>query len=125
MRIVLKVISAVFLITFFSYSQSVHNVLITGEGGQHDQEVWQSFLIGYSSYDGTNFTGGVEFYPNHLMQQSFLYAEQNDFDMIIQSTAGMTYLVNTATLHPSVKLFMPSGSNSFVETFSGGMQIIQ
>ena len=100
----------------------MHNVLVTGEGGQHDEEVKQSFLIGYSGYDGTIFDGSIDLYSNHFMQQSFIYAEENGYDMIVQSTSGMSSYINTANLHPTVKLFMPSGSNEFIETFGGNMQ---
>ena len=97
-------------ITFLSFTQaqSQHNVLITGEGGQHDEEVKQSFLLGFSSYDGSEFDGLVDLFSNHSISQSFDYAENNGYDIIVQSTVGMSSYINIASQHPTVKLFMPS-----------------
>ncbi|MFC2119624.1 T9SS type A sorting domain-containing protein [Bacteroidota bacterium] len=107
------------------YSQqqgSNHNVLISGFGGQHDLDVKQAFLIGYSSYNSSSFDGNVELFYDYAISSSFAYAENNNYDIIIRSTTGLSYFIYAAIQHPDVELIMPSGSNSHIETFSGNLQ---
>ncbi len=99
-------------------AQTVTKVLISGWGGQHDLDVKSAFYIGYSSYDSTEFTGEVVLYSQSL-QNSFEYAQQNGFEMILRSTTGLSVGLQLAPDYPSVRLVMPSGSNSFVPTYSG------
>jgi Secretion system C-terminal sorting domain len=99
-------------------AQQVDKVIISGYGGQHDLDVKNSFLIGYSSYDNTQFTGEVILYSNTL-QSSFDYAVANDYDLIIRSTTGLTTGLNLAPNYPSIKLVMPAGSNSYGQVFFG------
>ena len=98
--------------------QIVNKVLISGLGGQHEIDVQSAFYLGYASYNSTQFQGEVLIYPNSL-QNSFIYAEQNGFDMIIRSTTGLITGIQLANNFPTIKLVMPSGSNSFVQTYSG------
>ena len=99
-------------------AQTVTKVLISGWGGQHDLDVKSAFYIGYSSYDSTEFAGEVVIYSQSL-QNSFEYAQQNGFEMILRSTTGLSVGLQLAPDYPSVRLVMPSGSNSFVPTYSG------
>jgi len=99
-------------------AQTVTKVLISGWGGQHDLDVKSAFYIGYSSYDSTEFTGEVVLYSQSL-QNSFEYAQQNGFEMILRSTTGLSVGLQLAPDYPSIRLVMPSGSNSFVPTYSG------
>jgi hypothetical protein len=101
---------------------SNHNVLISGFGGQHDLDVKQAFLIGYSSFNSSSFTGNADLFYDYAVSSSFNYAENNNYDIIIRSTTGLSAFISTANLHPDVELIMPSGSNSHVETFSGNLQ---
>jgi len=79
-----------------------------------------SFYLGYSSYDSTEFLGEVILYSQSL-QNSFEYAAQNDYNLIIRSAIGLASGILIAPDYPSIKLFMPSGSNSFVQAFSGDL----
>ncbi|MHA2101065.1 MAG: T9SS type A sorting domain-containing protein [Candidatus Kariarchaeaceae archaeon] len=106
------------LFTYFTPGQIVSKVLISGWGGQHDIDVQTAFYIGYSSYDGTEFQGEVLVYTNSL-QNSFTYADQNGYEMIIRSTTGLMTGMIIAPNYPDIKLVMPSGSNSFIQTYSG------
>ena len=101
-------------------AQTVDKVIISGWGGQHDLDVKNSFYLGYSSYDSTEFLGEVILYSQSL-QNSFEYAEQNDYNLIIRSAIGLASGILIAPDYPSIKLFMPSGSNSFVQAFSGDL----
>jgi len=101
-------------------SQTVDKVIISGWGGQHDLDVKNSFYLGYSSYDSTEFLGEVILYSQSL-QNSFEYAEQNDYNIIIRSAIGLASGILIAPDYPSIILFMPSGSNSFVQAFSGDL----
>jgi Secretion system C-terminal sorting domain len=117
-----KIYYSIFIsITFFYQfvpAQIVNKVLISGLGGQHEIDVKSAFYLGYASYDSTQFQGEVLIYPNSL-QNSFIYADQNGYDMIIRSTTGLMTGMQLAYDYPTIKLVMPSGSNSFVQTFSG------
>jgi len=99
-------------------AQTVTKVIISGWGGQHDLDVQSAFYLGYSSYDSTEFTGEVVLYSQSL-QNSFEYAQQNGFEMILRSTTGLGVGLQLAPNYPSIRLVMPSGSNSFVQTYSG------
>ncbi|MCZ6702988.1 MAG: hypothetical protein O6940_08110, partial [Ignavibacteria bacterium] len=79
---------SIILLHHFTPAQTVNKVLISGWGGQHDIDVQSAFYLGYSSYDSTQFQGEVLVYPNSL-QNSFIYADQNDYEMIIRSTTGL------------------------------------
>jgi len=96
----------------------IDKVMVSGLGGQHDQDVKNAFLIGYSSYNGESFSGDLILYTSNL-QSSFDYAVTNNYDLIVRSTTGLSTGIALAPSYPSVKLVMPSGSNSYVQTFSG------
>jgi hypothetical protein len=111
------------LILFFAGPQSISaqqidKVIISGYGGQHDIDVKTAFLIGYSSYDQTSFTGNVILYSNTL-QSSFNYAVANDYDLIIRSTSGLSTGLRLAPDYPSIELVMPAGSNTYTQVFFG------
>jgi len=97
----------------------VDKVIVNGMGGAHDELVEQAFRIGYSSYDGTVFPGIIERRAEGL-ESSLIYARDNGFQIVMRSTTGMDYYrVNVAPKYPSVQVFMPSGSNSFVFVYNG------
>ncbi|MGB5847057.1 MAG: T9SS type A sorting domain-containing protein [Ignavibacteriaceae bacterium] len=100
---------------------SNHNVLISGFGGQHDLDVKQSFLLGYASYNSSSFSGNVDLFYDYAISSSFTHAENNNYDIIIRSTTGLSSYISSANQHPTVKLIMPSGSNSHIETFRGNL----
>jgi hypothetical protein len=107
------------------YSQqqsSNHNVLISGFGGQHDLDVKQAFLLGYTSYDSSSFSGNVDLFFDYGISSSFNHAENNNYDIIIRSTTGLSSFISVANQHPNVELIMPSGSNNHIETFNGNME---
>jgi len=101
---------------------SNHNVLISGLGGQHDLDVKQAFLLGYSKYDSSAFSGNVDIFFDYGVSSSFTYAENNNYDIIVRSTTGMSYYLSIANQHPTVELIMPSGSNSHIQTFTGNLE---
>ena len=102
------------------FSQTVNKVLVSGDGNnmQHDSDVAAAFMIGYSSHDNTNFGGSIYLYTG-TVDSSFIYANDNKYDVIIRSYTGLEDAIPIASDYPSIKLFMPSGSNSFEETFTG------
>jgi hypothetical protein len=107
------------------YSQqqsSNHNILISGTGGQHDLDVKQAVLLGYSSYNSSSFSGNVDLFFDYGVSSSFTHAENNNYDIIIRSTTGLSYYISTANQHPTIQLIMPSGSNSHIETFTGNLE---
>ncbi len=106
------------LISSIVYTQQINKVIISGNGGQHDEDVKNSFILGYASYNGSQFTGDILLYANSL-QASFDYAVANDYDLMVRSTTGLSTGIQLAPSYPSTKLVMPSGSNSYVQTFSG------
>jgi hypothetical protein len=108
--------------TYTQQQGSNHNVLISGFGGQHDLDVKQSFLIGYSSYNSSSFSGNVDLFYDYAISSSFAYAENNNYDVIVRSTTGLSSYISQANQHPTVQLIMPSGSNSHIETFTGNLQ---
>jgi len=105
------------------FSQTVSKVLISGDGNnvQHENDVTDAFMIGYSSYDNTNFGGSINLYTG-IVDSSFIYANYNNYDVIIRSYTGLEDAIPIASDYPSIKLFMPSGSNSFEETFTGDVE---
>jgi len=117
-KILYSIFIAIIFIHQFVPAQIVNKVLISGLGGQHEIDVRSAFYLGYESYDSTQFQGEVLIYPNSL-QNSFIYADQNGYEMIIRSTTGLMTGIQLAYDYPTIKLVMPSGSNSFVQTFSG------
>jgi hypothetical protein len=108
------------VLTFFSaiaYSQQVSRVLISGPSGytSHDTDVKNAFLIGYKSYDGTNYTGVADLHVDNNVYLALEYAHQNNYQIVIRSYTGLTNTVNdSAQKYPDVLLFMPAGSNSFL-----------
>ena len=99
-------------------AQQVDKVIISGYGGQHDLDVKNAFLIGYASYDNTPYAGEVILYSNTL-QTSFNYAVENNYDLIIRSTSGLSTGLRLAPDYPTVELVMPAGSNVYTQVFFG------
>lgn len=100
------------------YTQQVNKIIISGNGGQHDEDVKNAFILGYAGYNGSQFTGDIFLYANSL-QASLDYAVANNYDLMIRSTTGLSTGIQLAPKYPSVKLVMPAGSNSYVQTYSG------
>jgi len=99
-----------------SYCQQVTKVMVANGGFDHDINVMNSFLLGYSSYDGTQFNGTtfVANNPNNLgIYNAFNYANTNNFQILLISTSGLYTGILYAPSYPSVKLFMPSGNNTY------------
>ncbi len=116
-RSLLSIILAIQMSSIIT-AQQINRVIVSGIGGQHDVDVENAFLMGYSSYNGNAYTGDIILYENSL-QASFDYAAANDYDLMIRSTTGVAYGITLAPSYPSVKLVMPVGSNSYIEAFSG------
>lgn len=116
-----KIFCVLFVFTIslqYLFAQQIDKVIISGYGGQHDLDVKNAFLIGYASYDNTSFTGEVILYSNTL-QTSFNYAVENNYDLIIRSTSGLSTGLRLAPDYPSVELVMPAGSNVYTQVFFG------
>ncbi len=110
-----------FVIAQCAFAQQIDKVIISGYGGQHDLDVKTAFLLGYASHNNTPFTGEVILYSNTL-QSSFNYAIENDYDLIIRSTSGLSTGLRLAPDYPSVELVMPAGSNTYTQVFFGDVQ---
>jgi hypothetical protein len=105
-------------------AQSVSKVLVSGTGGiyaAHDLSVEDAFRQGYSSYDGTEFSGTVTQYVDKYssLSSSFSYAKANGYQVIIRSYQGISSASKTAANYPAIKAFMPAGSNSYVYVYTG------
>jgi hypothetical protein len=109
------------LCPFISLSQQVTKVIVSGWGEEHDEYVKTSFLIGYSSYDSTEYSGYIELYPFDILS-SLQYAEENNIELIVRSQSDLYVGLYYAPLYPLRKLVMPSGSNQFVESFAGDVE---
>jgi hypothetical protein len=101
-----------------NFTQQVSKVIISGNGGQHDLDVKNAFYLGYSSYNNAQFPGEVLVYSSSL-QTGFEYAIANNYNLIVRSTSGLSTALRIAPNYPSVDLVMPSGSNSYTQTFYG------
>ena len=110
-----------FVIAQNIFAQQINKVIISGYGGQHDLDVKTAFLLGYASHNNTPFPGEVILYSNTL-QTSFIYAVENDYDLIIRSTSGLSTGLRLAPDYPSVELVMPAGSNTYTQVFFGDVQ---
>jgi hypothetical protein len=97
------------------------NVLITGVGGQHDQDVGEAFIRGYQSnaarYSGNLFINNFG-YEN--TETALAYANTNNYEIVIQSTIGADQRKVIANrYYPNVMLFMPAGANNSQYVYSG------
>ena len=113
-------ISILFLFCFLNYltvnAQQVTKVLVSGFSGYttHDTQVKNAFLMGYSSYDGTQYTGQIDLHVDSSAYKTITYADQNNYQIAIRSYTGLCNAVNdSAKDHPNILLFMPAGSNWF------------
>lgn len=124
-----RVILYVLLLMFSQhlYSQQVTKVLVSGYGGtyaSHDMSVEQSFRDGYASYDGSVFPGTVTQFidKSAYIASSFDYADKNGYQVIIRSYKGVTSAGTTSQSYPNIKAFLPAGSNSYVNIYSGNIE---
>ncbi len=106
------------------YSQIVNKVLVSGISGyeEHDENVKNAFLQGYASYNGSVYEGEITLYPYNI-NLSFEHASENNYQMIVRSTTGLSTGIHYADLNPEIKLVMPAGSNSFVQAYSGDIEV--
>ena len=112
----LFIVALLFLFTAEANSQQVTKVLVSGVSGNtsHDTDVKNAFLLGYASYDGTQFTGQIDLHVDNSAISAIQYADQNNYQIAIRSYTGLSRQVDdTAKNHPDVLLFMPAGSNGF------------
>jgi hypothetical protein len=103
----------------FTSDSSRFDVLVSGFIPEHDEEVLQSFLEGYSSYNGKQFNGRTYIHNSSTILSSLLYASNNEYDLVIRSYTGLLKAIGFAGNYPEIQIIMPSGSNSFIESFSG------
>jgi hypothetical protein len=105
-----------FLFTAGANAQQVTKVLVSGISGNtsHDADVKNAFLLGYASYDGTQFSGQIDLHLDNSAISAIQYADQNNYQIAIRSYIGLSSQVDdTAKNHPDVLFFMPAGSNGF------------
>ncbi len=82
----------------------------------HDMDVMDSFIYGYESYNNASHTGALDYIP--LMNLSlFQYAQDNGYEIVLYSYGNANYYSTLAGNYPDVLIFMPAGSNSFVNVF--------
>ncbi len=110
------------LILFFTtqsfLAQQINKVIVSGSGGDHDENVKAAFIMGYASYNSSSFPGEINLY-SYSLPTSFAYASQNNIDLIIRSTTNANNYVNLAFQYPSIKLVMPAGANEHIQKFTG------
>jgi hypothetical protein len=95
------------------------DVVVSGFITGHDEDVLQSFFEGYSSYNGSQYSGRTYIHSSASIVNSLSFASENDYDLVIRSYTGLPQAINLADDFPELQIIMPSGSNSFVESFSG------
>jgi hypothetical protein len=105
-----------FIFSSIALSQPVTKVVVSGLSGYtaHETDVKKAFLLGYASYDGTQYAGQIDLHIDNSAYAAIIYADQNNYQIAVRSYTGLANSVNdTAKHHPNVLLFMPAGSNSF------------
>ena len=95
------------------------SVLVSGFITGHDEDVLESFFEGYSSYNGTQYSGRTYIHSSTSIANSLSFASENDYDLVIRSYTGLLQAIALADNFPEIQIIMPSGSNSFIESFSG------
>ncbi len=111
------------ILNFAINAQIVNKVLVSGIAGyeSHDNDVKNAFLLGYASYNGTEFEGEIFIYSQNLAS-SFEYAKVHNYQMIVRSTTGLSSGIYYADKNPEIKLVMPAGSNSSVKAYNGDIE---
>ena len=119
----------IFILTPFNFSEeagdsvtevsSRFDVVVSGFIPEHDEDVLQSFLEGYSNYNGTEFSGRAYVHNSTNILNSLSFASENEYELVIRSYTGLLEAIELADNFPELQIIMPSGSNSFIETFSG------
>ncbi|HMU44408.1 MAG TPA: T9SS type A sorting domain-containing protein [Ignavibacteriaceae bacterium] len=117
-RLIRTILLCIVFIIQSIYADIIDKVMISGFGGQHDLDVRAAFYSGYSSYDGTEYLGEAILYSENILA-SFMYAQQNGYQLMIRSTTGLSTAISFSYSYPNVDLVMPAGSNSFDHVFSG------
>jgi len=95
------------------------SVLVSGFITEHDEDVLESFFDGYRSYNGTQYSGRTYIHSSTSIANSLSFASENDYDLVIRSYTGLQQAIAIAVNFPEIQIIMPSGSNSFIESFSG------
>ncbi|MCH7963039.1 MAG: T9SS type A sorting domain-containing protein [Bacteroidetes bacterium] len=95
------------------------DVVVSGFIPKHDEDVLQSFLEGYSSYNGVQFSGRAYIHNSIHIFNSLSFANENEYELVIRSYTGLLEAIELADNFPELQIIMPSGSNSFIESFSG------
>ncbi|MFA6598232.1 MAG: T9SS type A sorting domain-containing protein [Ignavibacteriaceae bacterium] len=107
----------IFLFTAVTYSQPVTKVLISGEYTAHDTDVKNAFLLGYASYDATQYNGQIDLHSDYTPYNALRYAHENGYQIAVRSYSGLNTTVDdSAKNYSDVLLFMPAGSNSYIYT---------
>jgi Secretion system C-terminal sorting domain len=106
----------------FTADSSRFDVLVSGYVPEHDEEVLQSFLEGYASYNNTEFSGRTKVHFSTNILNSLLFANENEYELVIRSYTGLLEAIDRADNFPGIQIIMPSGSNSFIESFSGDIK---
>ncbi len=57
------------------------DVVVSGYIPEHDEDVLQSFLEGYSSYNSTQFSGRTNIHSSTSIVNSLSFAKENEFDL--------------------------------------------
>ena len=119
----------IFILAPFNFSEeagepvnevcSRFDVVVSGFIPEHDENVLQSFLEGYSSYNGTQFSSRSYIHSSTNIVSSLSFASENEYELIIRSYTGLLHAIALADNFPELQIIMPSGSNSFIESFSG------
>lgn len=95
-------------------------VIINGAGGEHDDDVESSFILGYQSTGGT--WSGTIAKRVETLELSLIYAEANDYDCVVRSVTDLSSNISVASAYyPTIQTFMPAGSNSHIQVYSGNL----
>jgi len=94
------------------------NVIVYGLEAEHDTNVYNAFLRGYSA-NGARYNGNLDIINFSSMNSALNYALTSNYQFIIYSGTGTESLTDTAnSFYPYVTCFFPAGSNSHIQIFN-------
>lgn len=97
------------------------NVIIYALETEHDTNVYNAFLNGYSC-NGARFNGRLDIIDFSDMNDALNYALTSNYEFIIYSGTGTESLTAISnSFYPNVTCFFPAGSNSHIEVFNGSV----
>lgn len=93
------------------------SVLTCGAGKGHDEQVAESFRLGYSGYDNSIFPGTITVEDKTGLENCLKQARDNNYDILIVSTSGAYRAKRLLKEYSGPLLVMPAGSNDYISVF--------